>query len=149
MHSGGWDKINGGQSTLALAVLTGCMDAYTISNANFKNGKPASFQMWKPANGGYPSYRENNPGGGSRSLTQVSTQRTSVCEYSEYPGLDRSRRQSGRAAARRPRARRSSSTSSPNGTRRTTSSARAPAPVRECCEYSEYPVGHERSGVPV
>ena len=63
------------------------MDAYTISNANFKNGKPASFQMWKPANGGYPSYRENNPGGGSRSLTQVSTQRTPVCEYSAYPGL--------------------------------------------------------------
>ena len=91
MHSGGWDKINGGQSTLALAVLTGCMDAYTISNANFKNGKPASFQMWKPANGGYPSYRENNPGGGSRSLTQVRTRSTPVStqhtvgEYSEYP----------------------------------------------------------------
>ena len=72
-HAGGWDKINGGQSTLALAILTGCMDAYTITNANFaRSGEPARFQMWKPGGGGYPAYRENNPGGGARSLTLVS-----------------------------------------------------------------------------
>jgi hypothetical protein len=84
--AGGWDKIDGGQSTLALAILTGCMDAYTISNANFGvDGGAPEFTAWKPGGGGYPSYRENNPSGGSRSLAQVST-RSTPREYPAYRG---------------------------------------------------------------
>lgn len=59
IHAGGWDKIDGGQSTVALAILTGCMESYTI-----KKNAEGSYTCNLPK-GGYQSFKGNSPHDGS------------------------------------------------------------------------------------
>jgi hypothetical protein len=68
IHAGGWDKIDGGQPSIALAILTGCTESYTVMNDNFtKQGVAPSFRIWQPK-GGYKAFTANNPSAGPTSL---------------------------------------------------------------------------------
>ena len=63
IHAGGWDKIDGGQSTVALAILTGCTESYTI----MRNAQ-GLYNCYLPV-GGYQAYKGNSPHDGPRGLT--------------------------------------------------------------------------------
>ena len=43
VHAGGWDKIDGGQSAIGLACLTGCLDTFYIYNRS-KTLEPDNFK---------------------------------------------------------------------------------------------------------
>lgn len=62
-HSGGWDKITGGQCSHAWSLMTGCRDQYTIRR-NPKTGKFACYAKYNPSEGKwsqhYNSPHENN-----------------------------------------------------------------------------------------
>jgi hypothetical protein len=55
IHAGGWDKIDGGTPDMALAILTGCTESYTVENDQVA----PSFTIWQPK-GGYKAFTANN-----------------------------------------------------------------------------------------
>ena len=67
IHAGGWDKIDGGQPSVALTILTGCTDSFYVMNSNFQKGAP-EFKIWQPT-GGYKAFKANNPESGPSSLS--------------------------------------------------------------------------------
>eukprot|EP00961_Rhodomonas_salina_P238204 3219645-Rhodomonas_salina.1 len=47
VHAGGWDKIEGGNSALALAVLTGSTNTFRVCNTNFEKGGVPEFEKYE------------------------------------------------------------------------------------------------------